>query len=353
MSDEKTEEPTEHKLREARKKGQVAKSQDLNGLAITACALLTLSLTAEWSFSRLTHMLLRVDQALPRLHGQDIGLWATAMLVEGAIVVLPVLLVVIVVGLAASVVQVGLQVSFEPVMPKFDALNPVAGMKKIFSIKALMEVGKSIVIVVVMGAVIWANGAEIASSFVGLSRLSPSEGFVVTGHLLWQMSKLILLVWVVYALADWTLQKVLFLKDQRMSKDEIKREYKESEGDPLIKGQRKQIAMEIANEAPKPKGGVAGSNLMVTNPTHLAIALYHGPDTPVPIISALGADEEAAHLRCMALESSVIIIEDVPLARAMFPLGAMQAIEPEMFHDVVDLMVWAEQLNQLIRSDTD
>lgn len=352
MSDEKTEEPTEHKLREARKKGQVARSQDINALTITASALLVISLCADWGFSRLVEMLVRVDQVFLRTQSQDLGLWASSTFAMGAFVVLPVLAAVVIVGLLVSAVQVGMQVSFEPVMPKFDSLNPVNGMKNIFSIKALIEVFKSIAIMVAMAATIWANGAEVASSFISLTSLSAAEGFLVTGHLLWQISKLILMVWVVYALVDWALQKVMFLKDQRMSKDEIKREYKESEGDPLIKGQRKQFAMEIANEAPKAKAGVGGANLMVTNPTHLAIAIYLGPGASVPIVAAAGADEVAAHMRCTALESGVVIIEDVPLARAMFRLGLMQAIEPSMYHDVIDLLIWTERVNEALKTDS-
>lgn len=351
MSDEKTEEPTEHKLREARKKGQVARSQDINGVTITACALLVISLCAEWGFSRLVDVLVRIDQVILGNQAQDLGLWASSTLGMGAIVVLPVLGVVVVVGLLVSAAQVGIQVSFEPIMPKFDSLNPVSGMKKIFSIKSLIEVLKSLTIMVALVATIWANGAEVASSFVRLTRLSAAEGFLVTGHLLWQMSKLILMVWVVYALVDWSLQKVMFLKEQRMSKDEIKREYKESEGDPLIKGQRKQFAMEIANEAPKAKAGVGGANLIVTNPTHLAIAIYFGPGASVPIVAAAGADEVAAHMRCTALESGIVIVEDVPLARAMFPLGLMQAIEPSMYRDVIDLLIWTEQVNGALLAD--
>lgn len=351
MSDQKTEKPTPRKLRDARRRGQVARSQDLSGLVVTASAMFCSVFLGGWAVARLIEVLSRVDQAVWRTSAPDLGLWATAMFVDGALIVLPVLVVAVFFGIAAGVLQVGFYVSIEPVLPNFDAINPIAGFKRIFSLRSLLEAGKAVAIVSILAFYIWVEGPEVVAQLLVLHRLDASQSLVVVGTLLWQVTQYILLLWLFFALLDWVIQKQLFLREQRMSKDDLKQEYKSNEGDPQIKGMRRQMAMEIANEDPKPAADVANASLMITNPTHLAIAVYHGPGAPVPIVAASGADERAAELRCKALEAGVAIVEEIPLARAMWALNLHDEILPEMYDSVIELMVWTENINEALAAD--
>lgn len=345
MSSEKTEEPTEHKLREARKKGQVARSQDFSGVVVTIAAVLAISLSSKWGLERLAAVMLRSDQMLPQVEMGGLGAWALMLIGLGAMVVLPVLVATIVSGLLAGLVQVGLEPSADPVLPNFDRIDPVQGFKRIFSMRSLLEVAKTLLVTVVLVAAIAQRGPELAAEATRMTGANPAAIMVVIGDLLFEVTWLVLLVWGIYSLCDWALQKIMFIRDQRMSKDEVKREYKQSEGDPLIKGLRRQFALEIVNsDGPAPSRPKEASEIMLTNPTHLAVIVRYEPGQAAPTVVSLGADEVAEMMRCQALESGTPLIEDVPMARKLFPTQSGAQINPDLYLPVAELLVWMEHV---------
>ncbi|MFE8646300.1 type III secretion system export apparatus subunit SctU [Sphingomonas sp. NCPPB 2930] len=344
MSDEKTEKPTPKRLRDAKKKGQHAKSQDVTAAivlgAMTACLSVAGSMTAE----RLIAVVSRLLEDIGGMHAStDLMPLLTPIVGDGLLCLLPFIFTAMLAGLAGSAVQVGLTVSMDPVSPKFDKLNPAQGLKKIFSMKSVIEFVKTLLKVAAMGAVLWKVVLDLMPTLMSSAYL-PAASIAVAGwnavlHLVFGG----LLLFLVVGPLDFGLQKFQFLKDQRMTKDEVKREHKESEGDPQLKGKRKQIAREMATSAPKDT--VPGASVVVTNPTHYAVALRYSPgdgpfDAPVPIVVAKGVDEEAAVIRRLAEEHGVPLMADPPLARMLYTLPLQEPIPEQMFETVAAILRW-------------
>lgn len=340
MSDEKTEKPTQKRLRDAKKKGQHAKSQDVTAavvlLAVTVCLAAAASMTA----GRLAAVVSRLLDDLGQVRGStELMPSLVAIAGEGILCILPFVFTALFAGIAGSAMQVGLNFSMEPVTPKFDKLNPAQGLKKIFSMKSVIELVKTIVKAAAMVAVLWKVITGLLPALMSSAYLPPASiaaaGWDAVLHLVFGALVLFLIV----GPLDFGIQKFQFLKDQRMSKDEVKREHKESEGDPQLKGKRKQIAREIANSAPKQT--VPGASVVVTNPTHYAVALRYVPgETAVPIVVAKGVDEEAAVIRQLAQEHRVPIVADPPLARALYTLPLHDPIPERMFEAVAAILRW-------------
>lgn len=317
MSDEKTEEPTEKKLRDARKDGQVSRSADFSDAASMTAAVLFLVAAADplddamrslvdcaLTFVSGDHSLAEMTTRLYKLGG--IALWA----------IVPYLCAAALAGIGGSILQVGLQVSMKPVMPNIGALSPADGLKRIFSPRTVIESVKMLVKAAAVFCVMWKTVEWLFPLIAGalyqplpeLSRIS------------WEiLTKLLMVAAGLFALvgaADMKLQRFMFMKQMRMSKDEVKREAKNDEGDPLLKGERRRIARELA--AAPPQRQVARANFVVVNPTHYAVAVRYASDEhPLPRVIAKGADETAAALRRAAQNANVPIVGNPPVARAV------------------------------------
>jgi type III secretion protein U len=347
MSDEKTEEPTDKKLEDAREKGQSTKSPDVNAaaglLAMTVCMAAASAASAE----HLRQLFQIVwDHGLQAGSGDEVMALSFELLKEGLWIVLPYLAASVAVGLVVSFAQVGLVISFEPLMPDFDKVNPASGLKKLFSIRSVIDLLKMMAKAIAIGWVAYLIIMGLLSLLIGSSLQSPQ----MIGELAWRaMLKLMgasVIVFIVIGPVDWGIQKWLFIRDQRMSKDEVKREYKEMEGDPLIKGQRRQLAHELLNSDPKAK--VPQANVVVTNPTHYAVALRYVPgETPLPIVLAKGVDAEAARIREIAEAHRVPIVANPPLARALYLVRLDDPIPEPLFEAVAAVLRWVALVGRL------
>ncbi|WP_140636100.1 type III secretion system export apparatus subunit SctU [Methylibium rhizosphaerae] len=347
MSGEKTEEPTQKKLDDARKKGQSPKSQDVNAAVGLVGLLIALIVMAESMFDRLSELMLRaLNQGLVAKSNQELMALMVETLKTGIMTVLPFVAASVVLGIVASFGQVGFNLSFDPISPKFDKLNPAEGLKKLFSVRSLIDFLKMVVKAIALGAVLWVLIKGMVPLLVGATYFDPAG----VGVLGWKsMIKLLAagcLVFVVVGPVDFGLQLWLFKRDQKMSKDEVKREHKESEGDPQLKGQRKQIAQEMATSPPEKR--VPGASVVVTNPTHYAVALRYEPgETPLPIIVAKGMDAEAMRIRAIAEKSGVPIVGNPPLARALHKLNLDDPVPEELFEAVAAVLRWVGYLKTL------
>lgn len=347
MSGEKTEEPTQKKLDDARKKGQSPKSQDVNAAVGLVGLLIALIVMAESMFERLSDLMLRaLNQGLVAKSNPELMALMVETLKTGIVTVLPFIAASVVLGLVASFGQVGFNLSFDPISPKFDKLNPAEGLKKLFSVRSLIDFLKMVVKAIALGAVLWVLIKGMVPLLVGATYFDPA-GVGMQG---WKaMIKLLAagcLVFVVVGPVDFGLQLWLFKRDQKMSKDEVKREHKESEGDPQLKGQRKQIAQEMATSPPEKR--VPGASVVVTNPTHYAVALRYEPgETPLPIIVAKGMDAEAMRIRAIAEKSGVPIVGNPPLARALHKLNLDDPVPEELFEAVAAVLRWVGYLKTL------
>jgi type III secretion protein U len=348
MSDDKTEEPTDKKLRDAKDKGQSPKSPDVNAAAGLVAAVICLGAAGPASFDHLRKILRIVQERGITVQG-DVELQGLALDIakEGLLAVLPFVAAAVLTGIVASFAQVGVQISFEPLTPDFDKVNPGSGIKKVFSVKSLIDLVKMIAKATLLGVTAWVVCKDLLPLLVGAVMLSPEGVAQVAWEAVLKLLKASLGVFIVLGPADFALQKWQFMKDQRMSKDEVKRENKESEGDPETKGKRKQIAEEMAHEAPA-RRAVPGSSVVVANPTHFAVALRYVPgETPLPVVTAKGIDDHALEIRRVAEDCGVPVAVNPPLARALHKLPVGAAIPEQLFDAVAAVLRWVRNVEIL------
>jgi type III secretion protein U len=347
MSGEKTEEPTQKKLDDARKKGQNAKSQDVNAAASLVGLLICLIVTGDSMFDQLSNsMQLALRQGVLVKSNSELFAVMTELLKSGFSAILPLVATSVVIGFVASFAQVGFNLSFEPLSPNFDKLNPAEGLKKLFSVRSIIDFLKMLAKAVALGAVLWVLIVGLIPLLVGATYFDPAGVGVLAWKSMLKLLAAACVVFIVIGPVDFGLQIWLFKRDQKMTKDEIKREHKESDGDPQLKGQRKQLAREMATSPPEKR--VPGSSVVVTNPTHYAVALRYEPgETPLPIIVAKGMDAEAMRIRAIAEQSRVPIVGNPPLARALHKLNVDDPVPEELFEAVAGVLRWVGYLKTL------
>ncbi len=352
---EKTEPATDQKIEEARKKGQVPQSQDLSSAFAFCFATIALVATASLGEDRvrsiITSSLQFVNTNADEGHIVTLQV-AYAMALDALWLCMPIVAAAVLGSLVGGFSHVGFNVSFEPLTPKLDKLDPVAGMKRLFSLHTLFEVFKSIVKAIFIGWMLYDTIQSLMPLLV-VSGYGQPRGI---GHTAWiavlRLLTLCMVLFIVLGVVDFVIQRLLFLKDQKMDKDEIKREYKQSEGDPQIKSERKAIAYEMANSDPAP--AVATANAVVVNPTHYAVALRYVPEEGgLPIIVARGVDADAARIREAATEAHVPIIGNPELARALYKVSVNSTVPEPLLEAVAIVLHWANQMRGSNRAATE
>jgi len=347
-SGEKTEPPSPKKIRDAREKGQVARSQE-----VVTTASLMLVIAYIWaSWDRTLAALIRIiDQTAALERGDFTANAANAILFtfyESSGVLLPILGVAILAGVASNYLQIGSIFSLESIMPKLDKVSPAAGFKRIFSMKQVVEMLKSIGKIVFLSILLYivirdAMGFFIASVPCGMPCVADVTAAVLKKILLFSA-----LAFVIVAGIDFWYQRHSYTKSLMMSKDEVKREYKESEGDPHIKGHRRQLAQELvmSDAGPAARKGTA----VVVNPTHLAIVISYQPEVlPLPIVTAKGRSFHAHHIRTAAERAGVPVFRNVALAHALYATVAIDEYIPEeLFEAVAEILAWVSKNRHLL-----
>lgn len=351
MSDEKTEQPTDKKLRDARRDGEVSKSKDLIDGFLLAGALLALCAAGAHMMERIRASILL---ALDFVHGDHdmVALYSGLVHIGANLLsaVLPVLLAAAIAALAALAPQVGFQISMKPVAFKFDAISPVAGIKKIFSVKALIDLVKMVLRSIIVLAVLWQMGKNLMPLVAGALYQTLPELMRLIGEMFFKLFAAAAAVFIILGAADVKLQQFLFIRGKKMSKDEIKREHKQQEGDPMLKGERKRLGREMATSAPRQ--GVAGANVLVVNPTHYAVAIRYVPaENPLPVILAKGMDRDALRMRHEASLANIPIVGNPPVARALHKVATGAPIPEEMFEVVAAILRWVQALGLNANAD--
>jgi flagellar biosynthesis protein FlhB len=345
MSDDKTEEPTPRRLREARERGQVARSKELGTAALLLVTAATLASAAP-GFLRSFRDLLEPALAAARGESELSAAGALSLGMEVASgVSLPVLAALVTIAVVASIVQTGPVLALQAIRWDLSRLDPIAGASRLFGRDAWVELGRSVLKVgivawVVIGVVEDAMRGSIALVGRDASALAGALGAVVQG-LLTRSGGAMLAV----AAADVVYQRWRLTKELRMTKEEVKREHKDAEGDPHAKGERDRVRREIAQH--DTAESVRRASVVVVNPTHLAVALRFEEEESegAPEVVAKGMEEEAIYIRRLAEEAGVPIVRDIPLARGLFELELGAEI-PERLYDAVAAVLhvaWAER----------
>jgi type III secretion protein U len=347
MSGEKTEEPTEKKLKDARKKGEGPKSQDVNAAAGLVAMLVCLVAAGDSLVEQLGRaLLLAMEPGVAVRSNAELLAVMVDQLRAAFMAVLPLLAVSVGAGLLAAFAQVGMNVSFEPVSPNFDKLNPAEGLKKLFSVRSLIDFIKMVIKAAVLGVVVWLMVRDLVPLLVGSAYYAPAAIGVLAWKVLLKLMAAGTLVFIIIGPVDWGIQQWLFRRDQKMTKDDVKREHKEAEGDPQLKGHRRELAREMATSPPEKR--VPGATVVVTNPTHYAVALrYDRNETQLPIVVAKGMDAEALRIRAIAEQHHVPIVGNPPLARALHTLRLDEPIPEHLFEAVAAVLRWVAYLRSV------
>lgn len=347
-SGEKTEKPTEKRKRDARRKGQVAKSQDLSGALLLIAAVSTLWAASSLMAGSLSDAMRDGVQHAASFDGQLDRAVALGALFAGvramALVLAPLFGVLVIFGALANYLQVGSIFSFETVKPNFNKLNPAEGFKqKFLKPRSYIELGKTVLKIIITALLVITILWDARGQIVALMHQTAPEAAAFTLGVMFEIGVKVGLVFLAIGAGDYFLQKYLHLKELRMTKHEVKEEYKETEGNPLFKSARRQLHREILTQSMM--AAVKRSSVVVANPTHVAVALeYDRNQMGAPVVVAKGAELMAAQIRQIAQDADVPIMRDVPLARALYELEIDSEIPEEMYEAVAVVLRWVYEL---------
>ena len=345
---EKTEPATHKKREEARRKGQVAKSREIPSVAILLSALSVFYFAGAWMFNQLcqimTTIFARMGDSNFGVESADLLFWN---LFERLIMALsPLLVVVLVSGIFSNIAQVGFLISGEALTPQLSKFNPVKGIKSLVSARSLVEVIKGILKIAIVGAISYNVLQKEMGRIPGLMELQTSQILAFTGRAALKLGFYSCIVLVVLAAVDYFFQRWQHERDLRMTKQEVQDEYKQREGDPKIKSRIRAVQREMAMR--RMMDSVPGATVVITNPTHLAVALKFDRSMPAPQVVAKGAGLIAEKIRELARQNDVPIIEQKPLARALFKTVEIdQFIPADLYHAVAELLAYVYRLKGL------
>jgi flagellar biosynthetic protein FliR/FlhB len=347
-SGEKTEDPTPKKKKDAKDKGQVVKSKELTS-AITLIAItLSLVILSSFSIDKLKETLVLYLHYYPNfvLNGQSFNGILINSFIRIMIIFLPIALPILVIGVLANVAQTGKVLTTEPLKPKLDKLNPINGFKRMFSMKALVDLLKNLLIVSIVGYVGYGFIKDNYYVILHYTNYRVEAIIVELGSLIIKIFFKVTLVLVFIGIIDYVYQRYQFNKDLRMTKQEVKEEYKQQEGDPQIKGKIRQKQRDMAMK--RMMQSVPDATVVITNPTHLAIAIkYEEASGKAPMVVAKGSDHVAIKIKEIAMESEVPIIENKPLARLMYSQVEIDEEIPfEMYQTVAEILVMVLKLKK-------
>jgi len=345
---EKSEPPTGKRKQEARREGNVARSQDLGGAIILTAATVLIALLGVPLIGRFKSMLEAVlsDDAL----GNPLLVSEAATVAEyvgysAARAVGPIMLVLALTAFASHFIQVGWLLTLKPLKPTLSKLSPIAGAKRLLGLNNLFKAVLSVVKLAVITVVVVLTIYQYRRDIIVLAYLSPVQCLFKSALLMFNLSLRLLAVLLLLGLIDFAFQRWKHYQDLKMTKQEVKDEMKQVDGDPQVKQRRyrmqQQIAMQRINAA------VPRADVVVTNPEHISIAIqYDAEQMHAPRVVAKGADHLALRIRQLALINKIPIVERPPLARALYrQVEVGQAIPPDCYHAVAEILAYVYQLD--------
>lgn len=343
---EKTEDPTPKKLRDARQKGQVAKSQDVTTAALTVGSFVLISALWPWYVEELKALMLLPTTFINQPFENVMDEVMKAIVVKILLLSAPMLFLVMVIGIGSNLAQVGFMLVFEPVKPELKKLNPLDKLKQMFSMKNLVEFLKSAVKVIVIAVLIYIVTKKSLDPLTRVPYAGETGVLLALKPMLSTLAINVTLVYIAMAAVDYFFQKFQHIKQLKMSKDEVKREYKESEGNPEIKGKRKQLHQEMVMNDTMER--TRGASVVVTNPTHLAIAIYYKEeDNLMPKVLAKGEDYVAKRMIEVAKQEGIPVMQHIPLARAIYEnVDIDRFIPANLIEPMAEVLRWLKEFHE-------
>lgn len=339
---EKTETPTSRRLQDAREKGDIAKSMEVPSAAVLLASLLTIYVSRHYIMANLSQMTAHYLAACGTIHlspATFTTLTKETMLAM-TIVSSPILAAVFLTALIANYSQVGVIFTAEKITPDFSKIDPISGFARKFSMQALADLIKSLLKIGLIGYVAFSEAYAALPEFMPLMDKEPYQIMAFAGQTAFWIFLKCALVIAFLAILDYAFQRWQFMKKMKMSKQEVKEEAKMTEGDPQVKGRIRAIQMQMARQRMMTE--VPKADVVITNPTRLAIALrYDGKTMAAPLVIAKGAGAIAARIREIAAENGVPLVENKPLAQALYKMADINKPIPEdLFQAVAEVLAY-------------
>jgi len=350
--EDKTEKATPKKKEEARKKGEVAKSRELPSVAVLLASLITLTVFGSYMYTHI-QTIMRASFSLPMLKDLNIPefmVFAEKMITLFTLTLSPLLAAVFITAVLSNIVQVGFMLSGESIKPKLSKLNPIKGFGRLFSKQSFMELFKSLLKLAIVGVVAYLTvRAEMNNVYL----LGDMEFNSIVAYILLTIFKIFIrcaLAMIFLVAIDYAFQKWDFEKRLKMSKKEVKDEFKRTEGDPLVKSRIRSIQMQMARKRMMQE--VPKADVVITNPTSLALALkYDSSVMGAPKLLAKGARKIAKRIRELAEEHDIPVVENKELAQSLYSLVEIgQEIPPTLYEAVAEVLAYIYKLKGNVSS---
>lgn len=347
FNQEKTEEATPKRRAEAREKGQVAKSSEINSAVIILFAFFTLKIVGPYIYEELIG-LFRIVYSQFSTADFTINFIYTLFITLSIIfakTAFPVMVSILVISLFINFIQVGFSFTLEPLMPNFDRINPISGLGRLFSKRSLVELVKSILKIVIIGYFIYRFLSKEVMDVPKLITADPVDSLHTVAAMTFDLTLNIGTVMLILAGFDYFYQLWEHNQSIKMSKEEVKQEYKQTEGNPQIKGKIKERQRAMAMQRMMQE--VPQANVIVTNPTHFAVALKYQTGMSAPTVIAKGQDLIARRIREIALENRVAIVENKLLARSLYAaVDIGDQVPPELYQAVAEVLAYVFRLKK-------
>jgi flagellar biosynthetic protein FlhB len=345
---EKTEAPTARRRTEAREEGNVAKSQDLTAGVSLMGAILLLGVFGQRIFSGMKAMVEHMvggRWSTDVTQTGDLGAMCAVMIKDGTTLIAPLALGIFALCALAIIAQIGFLLTVKPITPSLNKLSPIKGFKQIFSLKAMMRLVMSMAKVAIVIAIVAVSIYLDLDRIAALAALETAPALAAGASLVYWIALRIALVLLLLGVIDFFYQRWQTERELRMSKQEVKEEFKRMEGDPLVKQRRTKVARQLIMQ--RLGQAVPQADVVVTNPTHFAVALsYDGDSMNAPKVVAKGADYLALRIRQLAALHSVPIVERKELARSLYrTVEVGQEIPPQFYSAVAEILAYVYRLN--------
>ncbi len=344
---EKTEKATGKKRQEARKNGQVALSREVSSVMVLGASLGFFYFAGSWVFANLSEFISGVYQNIDSLRiasVEDASAFSMEILSKLLLTLLPILLPIAIAGFIANVFQIGFQINSEALAPKLTKLNPISGIKRLASLRSLVELSKSIAKIIFIGSIAYVLVKGEMEQFPALIQQEVGQILVFIARVSLKICFFVCLAMLALAALDYLYQRWQFEEDLKMTKQEVKDELRQTQGDPKIKARIRGMQMEMARR--RMMEAVPEADVIITNPTHLAIALkFDARKMIAPRVLAKGAGYVAQRIREIAEENRIPIVEEKMLARALYKMVEIgDDIPAELYRAVAEVLAYVYRL---------
>ena len=339
--DERTEEPTARRKAQARAEGQVFKSQEVLTVGMLLIGVSVLVTGSPWGIAQLESMMsnLLLNSSTTELNLSSIQPLLSELVWRFVLLMLPFLAILLVAGIVINVAQSGWNFTFKPLQPKSQKVSPLKGIQRLFSKQGIAQFLKSFLKILIVGPIAYFHIAGLMSQIVMLHTKPLMAIFSVAGSWIIGLFAKMMVVLVFLAIIDFFYEKWRFKDNMKMSKQEVKDERKQQDGDPKVKKERQKLALRILRRARLDKS-VADADVVITNPTHYAVALKYDPlISNAPRVVAKGIRKRALRIRELAIEQGVTLVEEPPLARALYKnVAENHEIPEDLYHAVATIL---------------